>query len=75
MTYSVSQQFYFREVRRSIPAGGSVYLDDDVAKRYMETHPGLLKPQRMTAQDKPEAVRSDEASGEEPRKPRGRKAK
>ena len=73
MLYSVSQQFYFRELRRGVPAGATVYLDDEVASKYTAAHPGLLKAARQTAQATIEAVRSDE--GEDAKKKPGRKAK
>lgn len=58
MLYSVSQRHYFREISRIIPAGGTVYLDDAVAKKYIASVPGLLKPVRQTTQAAPGAVRS-----------------
>lgn len=71
MTYSVSQQFYFREIHRSVPAGGTVYLEDSVAQKYAESHPGLLSPARTTTQAVPEAVRTDDS--EDMPRPRGRR--
>ena len=61
-TFTVSQQFYFREIRRSIPAGATVDLTESIAKQYMDTHPGLLKPVRQTAQGAPQAVRAAKAA-------------
>lgn len=71
MLYSVSQQFYFRELRRGVPAGATVYLDDEVAAKYAVSQPGLLKPMRQTTQASIGAVRSGEA--DTPADPEGKK--
>jgi hypothetical protein len=83
MLYSVSQRHYFREISRIVPAGGSVYLPDDVAEKYLSSWPGLLAPMRQTTQGSPKksvraseppaVPRNDEPKDEpksEPKKPR-----
>lgn len=66
MLYSVSQRHYFREISRIIPAGGTVYLPDDVAEKYLSSWPGLLAPMRQTTQGSPKkTVRAPEPPKDE----------
>jgi hypothetical protein len=58
MHYTVSQTFYFRELRQSVRAGSTVELDDALAHKYLKSHPGLLKATRQTAQGSASAVRT-----------------
>ena len=68
--YTSSQQFYFREARKSVPPGGVVELEPHVAAEYMKSHPGLLAPAMLNTQAHAEVVRSDETPE---RRPRGRR--
>lgn len=70
-TFTVSRQYYFREIHRSVPAGATVELPQQVADRYMADHPGLLAPVRRTTQGAPESVRSTKNTRKSARSKKG----
>ncbi len=55
--YQVGQQWWFPELGRKPDAGEVIELPEDIAERYMQNEPGLLKPVLHDTQAKPKAVR------------------
>jgi hypothetical protein len=69
MLYSVSQRHHFSEVSRTVPAGGTIYLDEAIAQKYLAEWPGLLAPIRQTTEGSPQKmVRQEPTKSEEPPK-------
>jgi hypothetical protein len=60
MLYSVSQRHHFSEVSRTVPAGGTIYLDEAIAQKYLAEWPGLLAPIRQTTEGSPQKIRASE---------------
>ncbi|HYH69006.1 MAG TPA: hypothetical protein VD866_30205 [Urbifossiella sp.] len=56
--YTCSENnYFFRELGRKVMAGETVELPEEAAARYARSHPGLLKPVRLTTQGGPRTVR------------------
>lgn len=56
--YITSETYYFKETGQKVQAGQTVTLSRGAAERYMQSHPGLLRPAMVTTQREIKVIRS-----------------